>query len=149
MRPTVAQPLEFPVAPNKGRVHRLRLRRSLAQHPVMGNQLGYPLDGGRFARLQLKGATYERCYRGRNHDGAGRGQTRHPRSQVGSEAVHIVLGGVQIDEPAMYPCPRSDRHPELALDLLAETRHLAGDFQSRQHCATHIVLVGFRVTEYR
>ena len=49
----------------------------------------------------------------------------------------------------MYPCSRSDLHPEAVPDLLTETGHLAGDLQPRQHRPTYIVLMGSWVTEYR
>jgi hypothetical protein len=49
----------------------------------------------------------------------------------------------------MYARPRSELYPEAAPDLLTETGHLAGHFQPRQHRPAYIVLVGYRVTEYR
>ena len=71
------------------------------------------------------------------------------RSQIGAEALDVILGGVQIHHAAMNSGSRNDLHPEAAPKLLTETENLAGDFHPRQHRPTNIVSWACGVTENR
>src|ERR1700751_4478226 len=97
--------------------------------------------------LQLKVVVYQHLDRIRNYDSARRGQARDPRSQVGGQPVNVVMGGVQIHQPTMYPHPDIDLDREPALRLIAEAGHLPRDLQTGVHRSAHVVLVGNRVTE--
>jgi hypothetical protein len=106
------------------------------------------LDQRRGPLFQLKVVVYQHLDRIGNHDCARRGQARDPRSQVRGQPVDVVVGGVQIHQPTMYPNPDIDLDREPALRLIAEPGHLPRDLQTGVHRPAHIVLVGNRVTEY-
>ena len=108
-----------------------------------------PLTAAAGAALQLEVVAHQWLDRLRDHHRPGRGQTRHPRGQVRGKPVHVVLGGIQIHQPAMHPHPHCDLNPEPALGLLTEQGHLTGDLQPRQHGAADIVLMRSRIPEHR
>jgi hypothetical protein len=96
---------------------------------VVGDEPVDTLDRSRRAGLQLEGVMDQRLDGIGDHHRSRRRQTRHPRGQVGGQPVHIVLGGVQIHQPAVHPDPDRDLNPEAALRLVAEPFHRAVDLQ--------------------
>ena len=77
--------------------------------------------------LQLKVVAYQHLDRIGDHDRARRSQARDPGSQVCRQPIDVVLGGVQIHQPAMHPDPDIDFNSEAALCLFAKPGHLPGD----------------------
>ena len=114
----------------------------------MGDRFLDTLDqhGGSFLQLKIFAYQHLNCF---GHYDCVRGsQARDPRSKIGGQPVHVILRGVQIDEPAMNPNPHTYIDREATLCLLAEPSHLSRDLQTGMHRPTHIVLVGNRVTEH-
>jgi hypothetical protein len=85
---------------------------------------------------------------GDNHC-ARRRQTRHSRSKICGQPVHVVLPGVQIHHSAVHPDPHADLYSEAAPRLLGQSGHRSGDLEASLHSAMDVVLMGARVTEYR
>ena len=148
-RPTLRQPRHLAVAAHQRTAGDSGGLRPLADHLVVGDQPVHALDRSSGAALQLEGVTDQRRDRIGDHHRSRRCQTRHPRGQIRRQPVHVVLGGVQIHQPAVHPDPDRDLNPEAALGLLAEPFHRAGDLQPRQHRAPHIILMRLGMTEHR
>jgi hypothetical protein len=104
-RPTLLQKRNLLLATHQGTLPEFGRGDPFAQHLVHGDQLVDSLDLGRWVLVELK-----RC-----HVPAARPRPRSPpspaapapasRGEVRRQAVDVVLHGVQIHQPAMYPHP--------------------------------------------
>ena len=94
----------------------------------MNDQALHTFCRSRRARLQIKEVGYQWRDLVGNHDRTRRRQTRHVRSQIGAEAVDVILVGIQIHQAAMHSDSRNDVHAESTTGLLAESGNLTSDF---------------------
>ncbi len=148
-RPTLPKPRQLAVTAHQRTTGDSGRLGPLADDLVMADQALHTLHRSGWQGLQLEGVPDQRRDRVGDHHCARRCQARHPRGQIGGKPVHVVLGGVQIHQPAVHPDPHADVDPKRRCGLRTELGHLAGDLQARQHGAADVVLVCSRIPEYR
>ena len=99
---------------------------AFANHAVVDDQFVDALDRLRRHLLEGEHIADHPFDRHRDGDGARLGEAAHPRRQIGSEAVDVVLGGVEIDESTVNPDPDADVEPEASVAPARSARRSRG-----------------------
>src|SRR6516162_4314607 len=105
-------------------------------------------DGLGGLKLEFEVIAHQRSDRFGDDNRTRRRQPRDPGREVGAEPVYVVLRDVEIDQTPMDSDAHRDVEAEPLLHPLAERGHFPRDVETGLYCSSHVVLMGFGMTEH-
>ena len=132
-RPRLLEPRKFTVAADQRTSLDPGRLCSLTDHLPVGDRLRDPLDRRGSRRSMSNASPNERRHDIGHHHGPGRRQRADASGEIGAKPVNVVLGDVEVHQPAVHAHPEVDADTEPALGLFAKPAHFTRDVQPGPH----------------